>query len=266
MPFLRTKTEHQSVRALSTPILLLAFSFALAAPGMASASDCDVSGDIPNNVSTATWYGGQHNGHRTSSGEIFDKRKLTAAHPSLPLLSTVEVTNLANGKKVQVRINDRGGMANASEIDLSEAAANSLGIRRCGMGMVVVSAPLPKDKILPHLFWSMGFALLLYYLLARESLRKALPARRGLGGMLHAALGRCGDFSYSLYAVHGPILRAVFCWMSPDHVTKFATLWPALGAIAIALVSAWLFFQLVERWSIRPTAKKQRNPGELSYA
>ncbi len=138
------------MRALSTPISLIALSYVLAMPGMAIASDCDVSGDIPNNVSTATWYGGAHNGHRTSSGEIFDKRKLTAAHPSLPLLSTVEVTNLANGKKIQVRINDRGGMANASEIDLSEAAANSLGLRRCGMGMVVVSAPLSKDKILPQ--------------------------------------------------------------------------------------------------------------------
>ncbi len=138
------------MRALSTPIYLIALSFALAVPGMAIASDCDVSGDIPNNVSTATWYGGSHNGHRTSSGEVFDKRKLTAAHPSLPLLSTVEVTNLANGKTIQVRINDRGGMSNASEIDLSEAAANSLGLRRCGMGMVVVSAPLPQDKILPQ--------------------------------------------------------------------------------------------------------------------
>jgi rare lipoprotein A len=137
------------VRALSTPISLLALSFALAAPGIAAATDCDVSGEIPNNVVTATWYGGHHNGHRTSSGEIFDKRRLTAAHTSLPLFSTVEVTNLANGKKVQVMINDRGGMSNASEIDLSEAAANSLGIRRCGMGIVLVSAPLPKEKILP---------------------------------------------------------------------------------------------------------------------
>jgi rare lipoprotein A len=138
------------VRALSTQISLTALLFVLTLSGMAAAADCDVSGDIPNNVSTATWYGGAHNGHRTSSGEIFDKRKLTAAHPSLPLLSTVEVTNLANGKKIQVRINDRGGMANASEIDLSEAAANSLGLRRCGMGMVVVSAPLPQDKIQPQ--------------------------------------------------------------------------------------------------------------------
>jgi rare lipoprotein A len=119
----------------------------LVQPVTASATDCDFNGSIPDNVVTATWYGHHLRGHRTSSGEVFDERKLTAAHSTLPMQSTVEVTNLANGKKVQVRINDRGGMANASEIDLSEAAANSLGIRRCGVGMVLVSPPLSKDKI-----------------------------------------------------------------------------------------------------------------------
>lgn len=138
------------MRALSSTLTLSTLFIAFFAPVIAAASDCDISGKLPNNVVTATWYGRHHHGHRTSSGEIFDERKLTAAHTTLPLLSTVEVTNLANGKKVQVRINDRGGMANASEIDLSEAAASSLGIRRCGLGMVLVSAPLPKDQILPQ--------------------------------------------------------------------------------------------------------------------
>ena len=138
------------MRALSSTLTISTFSIALVVPAISAASDCDVSGSVPNNVVTATWYGHQLHGRRTSSGEIFDERKLTAAHSTLPLLSTVEVTNLANGKKVQVRINDRGGMANSSEIDLSEAAASSLGIRRCGLGMVLVSAPLAKDKILPQ--------------------------------------------------------------------------------------------------------------------
>src|SRR5262245_9722676 len=56
----------------------------------------------------ASWYGAKHHGKRTASGEIFNQMKFTAAHPSLPLGSVVKVTNLENGKSVDLRINDRG--------------------------------------------------------------------------------------------------------------------------------------------------------------
>ena len=102
------------------------------------AGACDARQDLPNNAMTASWYGKEHHGRRTSSGEVFDEKKLTAAHSSLPLNSVVEVTNLANGKKVQVKVNDRG-MPNSGEIDLSLAAAKAIGMVQCGLAIVVLS-------------------------------------------------------------------------------------------------------------------------------
>ena len=112
---------------------------------MAHAGACDVAHDLPSDAITASWYGRELRGHRTTSGEVFDEKKLTAAHASLPLQSVVEVTNLVNGRKVQVKVNDRG-MASNGEIDLSLAAAKSLGMVRCGLALVVLSAPKPGKK------------------------------------------------------------------------------------------------------------------------
>ena len=107
------------------------------------AGACDTKQDLPTDTVTASWYGKEHHGRRTSSGEKFDESKLTAAHSSLPLNTVVEVTNLANGKKVQVTVNDRG-MANSGEIDLSLAAAKAIGMVQCGLALVVLSVvPTP---------------------------------------------------------------------------------------------------------------------------
>jgi len=61
---------------------------------------------MPGAVQTgeASWYGKPHHGRRTASGEIFDMHQLTAAHPSLPFGSRVRVTNLRNGRSVEVRV------------------------------------------------------------------------------------------------------------------------------------------------------------------
>ena len=74
----------------------------------------------------ASWYGAQHQGKQTASGTIFDQAGLTAAHRSLPFGSKVKVTNLANGKSVEVEITDRGPFAENRIIDLSQAAATAL--------------------------------------------------------------------------------------------------------------------------------------------
>jgi rare lipoprotein A len=74
----------------------------------------------------ASWYGPQHQGKQTASGTIFDQAQLTAAHPSLPFGSKIKVTNLANGKSVEVEITDRGPVAENRIIDLSRAAAKAL--------------------------------------------------------------------------------------------------------------------------------------------
>ncbi len=86
----------------------------------------------------ASWYGDQHHGRPTATGERFDMNALTAAHKTLPLPGLVEVTNLANGRRVVVRINDRGPFVDGRIIDLSRAAADSLGLLGSGLGEVRV--------------------------------------------------------------------------------------------------------------------------------
>jgi len=76
----------------------------------------------------ASWYGGRFHGRRTASGEAFDMDALTAAHPKLPFGSWVRVSNLVNGRSVDVRINDRGPHIKRRIIDLSRAAAHALGV------------------------------------------------------------------------------------------------------------------------------------------
>lgn len=88
----------------------------------------------------ASWYGTKFHGRRTSSGEIYDMYEMTAAHKTLPLPSYVEVTNLENGRKVVVKVNDRGPFHDNRLIDLSYSAATKLGIVSKGTGLVEVSA------------------------------------------------------------------------------------------------------------------------------
>ncbi len=80
----------------------------------------------------ASWYGPGFHGRITANGEVYDMDRLTAAHPSLPFDSLVEVENLENGRRVRVRINDRGPFVRGRIIDLSRAAAKE--IRMIGPG------------------------------------------------------------------------------------------------------------------------------------
>ena len=75
----------------------------------------------------ASWYGEPHHGRTTASGETYDMNQLTAAHRTLPMGTRVLVTNLKNGRAVEVRINDRGPSVDGRIIDLSFAAAKELG-------------------------------------------------------------------------------------------------------------------------------------------
>lgn len=89
-------------------------------------------------VGQASWYGGYHHGRPTSTGERFDMNALTAAHKTLPLPSLVEVTNRANGRRVVLRVNDRGPFVDGRIIDLSRGAAEELGLLNQGVGDVRV--------------------------------------------------------------------------------------------------------------------------------
>lgn len=93
----------------------------------------------------ASWYGQQFQGRPTSSGEPFDMYELTAAHRTLPLPSWVRVTNLANGRSVVLRVNDRGPFADTDRriIDVSYAAAVKLGMVDVGTASVRVQAIQP---------------------------------------------------------------------------------------------------------------------------
>jgi rare lipoprotein A len=84
----------------------------------------------------ASWYGIPYDGRRTSSGEIFDMHALTAAHRTLPFNTWIEVTDLQSGKRVIVRINDRGPFIDGRIVDLSMGAADRLGIVRAGLAKV----------------------------------------------------------------------------------------------------------------------------------
>ena len=88
----------------------------------------------------ASWYGKKFNGQRTASGEKYDMYAMTAAHPTLPIPSYARVTNVATGKSVVVRINDRGPFLHDRVIDLSYTAAHKLGIVGKGSSEVEIES------------------------------------------------------------------------------------------------------------------------------
>ncbi len=95
-------------------------------------------------VGHASWYGPRKNGHKTATGERFSSHKMTAAAKGIPLGSKVVVTNLKNGRSVQVRINDCGHFRHGRELDLSQSAARKIGLIHGGTTRVkttVVSVP-----------------------------------------------------------------------------------------------------------------------------
>jgi len=96
----------------------------------------------------ASWYGRQFHGRLTANGELFDMNQFTAAHPTLPLPSILEVTNLENGRRIEVRVNDRGPFAKDRIIDLSRASAQALGMLEQGTARVRVRyvRPAPMNE------------------------------------------------------------------------------------------------------------------------
>ncbi len=88
----------------------------------------------------ASWYGSDFHGRPTSSGEIYDMYQLTCAHNTFPLGTTVMVTNLENGKSLELKVNDRGPFVKERIIDLSYAAAKILGMWEKGTAFVKVEA------------------------------------------------------------------------------------------------------------------------------
>lgn len=116
--------------------LLGACALLLLLAGCASYPEIDPHGY--DETGNASYYGSQHQGQRTASGERFEQNALTAAHRQLPFGTRVKVTNLSNDKSVVVRINDRGPHTRGRLIDVSRAAAEQLGMLRSGTARVRV--------------------------------------------------------------------------------------------------------------------------------
>lgn len=93
----------------------------------------------------ATYYASKFHGRRTSNGEVYSNKKMTAAHLKLPFGTMVTVTNLNNGRTVEVRVNDRGPHTKAFIIDVSQAAAKELGFYGKGVARVEICYQIPKD-------------------------------------------------------------------------------------------------------------------------
>jgi rare lipoprotein A len=103
-------------------------------------------------VGVASWYGAQHHGKRTASGEVFDMNQLTAAHRTLPFGTRVRVTNRDNNQSTEVRINDRGPFVKGRILDVSYAAARQLGALGSGTFPVrlrIISLPTTPANTTP---------------------------------------------------------------------------------------------------------------------
>ena len=94
------------------------------------------SANLLQHVGVASWYGAREAGRKTASGAVFDPDRLTAAHRSLPFGTCVRVTRYDNRRSVIVLVNDRGPYKNGRLIDLSEAAASVLDMKRAGLARV----------------------------------------------------------------------------------------------------------------------------------
>lgn len=105
----------------------------------------NITDEITNEEGIASWYGKDFDGRPTASGEIFDSRKLTAAHRTLPLGSIVVVKNLDNNKEVILKINDRGPFIKNRIIDVSEYAAEVLDFKYKGITKVQIKVLKPGD-------------------------------------------------------------------------------------------------------------------------
>lgn len=146
----------RGVRVLA--VLPLALLAACAAPGWPPLEDRaepmppDAAQPAPERpyfteIGVASWYGPRHQGRRTASGERFDMKAMTAAHPTLPFQTVLRVTDLATGVTVRVRVNDRGPFIRGRILDLSSESARTLGMRDQGLARVRIEA-FASDQIL----------------------------------------------------------------------------------------------------------------------
>jgi rare lipoprotein A len=96
-------------------------------------------------IGVASYYGKKFHGRKTANGEVFNMYKLTAAHRVLPLGTRVRVTNMKNGRWVEVKVNDRGPFIEGRVLDLSFAAALELEMVQAGTARVMIEIVAKVD-------------------------------------------------------------------------------------------------------------------------
>jgi rare lipoprotein A len=101
---------------------------------------------VSSEIGLASWYGPPYTNRKGADGTIYDQNAMTAAHRTLPMGSTVRVTNLTNNESVLVRITDRGPFVEGRIIDLSLAAAKAVDLYRAGVAQVRVEAYAPPER------------------------------------------------------------------------------------------------------------------------
>ena len=124
------------VIALSGPKPAVASTTSAAPKGVAVKPMKRSMSAVMSTLGMASFYSDSFDGKRTANGETFNQKLMTACHRSLPFGTLVRVVNIATGRSVVVRINDRGVLAPSRVIDLSHAAANEIGMLEAGVAKV----------------------------------------------------------------------------------------------------------------------------------
>jgi len=113
--------------------------------GLLSSPSTSAATPVYRETGTASWYGGEIEGRRTASGEIFDMSGMSAAHRTLPLGTIIRVTNLDNSRSITLKVNDRGPFARGRVLELSYGAARELGLAAQGTATVRIESVEPVE-------------------------------------------------------------------------------------------------------------------------
>ena len=185
-----------------------------------------MTGDKPfTQTGTASWYGKQFHGKKTAIGETYDMYAMTAAHPTMELPSYARVTNLANGRSVIVRVNDRGPFIGGRAIDMSYAAAVKLGYQKKGTTRVKIERITRKQiaagnvPTATHTNVSLAAALAANEVTAKSSTSSAAKT----GTLLAAASAVAGVRSSGRTAVVKETVRQSLSFLEDQSSEKSAS-------------------------------------------
>lgn len=200
-----------------------------------------MTGDKPfTQTGTASWYGKQFHGKKTAIGEIYDMYAMTAAHPTMELPSYARVTNLANGRSVIVRVNDRGPFIGGRAIDMSYAAAVKLGYQKKGTTRVKIERITRKQiaagnvPTATHTNVSLAAALAANEVTAKNSTSSAAKT----GTLLAAASAVAGVRSSGRTAVVKETVRQSLSFLENQSSEKSASMSAKTASVTQKITAA----------------------------